>query len=467
MILRAALFVGLAGLFLILSNNRIWSGPYYYDEADYIFAARMGFWANYTDSPTLPIGDFIRTGLDRKKSALSETIRNSNDMVFYRHWHGPMQVFYLSLISGASGNERLTRLLCMVFPLFCLAVIFFGCLWLTPGREGLLQALLASGLYLYSGPAAAATELAPHQLFAAFTALSLILLAKSISTGRMAWFVASASAAGLAFDTMEVAFVLVAVLLAVLIIEKKWWLWQGMASFLLTVFIVWPAGILKLSFVKAYFFMAYLAVFRKGAWGNKPPLQIWAQRIAESPVEWFLVALAVIVYFATGMYRSKRWVYAFLLFAVLMIGATLRVNSESPRYMLPFLPAVDLFAGCVLASWLAKRPPLLAYSAVALTAMASFALTWPRLKSQPLESDPGPAAVLEFIRAQHLDGRTLLVPREDLPMIHCYFPSTHLRGYTGATPTPEELSLGPTDWTLMRQKLPHGRGPEPRSEPRP
>ena len=361
-----------------------------------------------------------------------------------------MQVFYLSLISGASGNERLTRLLCLVFPLFCLAVIFFGCLWLTPGREGLLQALLASALYLYSGPSAAATELAPHQLFAAFTALSLILLAKSISTGRMAWFVASASAAGLAFGTMEVAFVLVAVLLAVLIIEKKWWLWQGVASFLLTVFIVWPAGILKLSFVKAYFFMAYLAVFRKGAWGDKSPLQIWAQRIAESPLEWILVALALVLFF----YRPTRWVYPFLLFGVLMVGATLRVNSESPRYMLPFLPAVDLFAGCVLASWLAKRPPLLAYSAVLLTVMASFALTWPRLKSQPLNSDPRPAAVLEQIRAQNLSGRTLLVPQEDLPMIHCYFPSTRLRGYTGATPTPEELSLGPPDWILYKSPAP-------------
>ena len=57
--MRAAIFLGFAGLFLVLANTRIWSGPYAYDEADYIFAARMGFGANYTDSPTMPIGEFV------------------------------------------------------------------------------------------------------------------------------------------------------------------------------------------------------------------------------------------------------------------------------------------------------------------------------------------------------------------------------------------------------------------------
>ena len=455
MILRAAIFLGFAGLFLVLANTRIWSGPYYYDEADYIFAARMGFGANYTDSPTMPIGEFVRTGLDRNKSpektaALSEAIRNSNDIVFYRHWHGPMHVYFLSLISSVSTNERLTRHLSMAFPLLTLMAIYFGCLWLTPGREGLLQAMLASALFLWSGPAAAATELAPHQLFAACSIASLILLAKSITSGRRVYFLGSAIAAGLAFATMEVAFVLVAVLLAVLILEKKRWLWQGVASFLLTVLIAWPGALLKLSFLKAYFFMAYLAVFRHAAWGDKTTAQIWTQRFAQSPLEWVLIALAVAVFLAGKMYRTKRLVYPFLVFGILMLGATLRVNSESPRYMLPFLPALDLFAGCVLAAWLAKRPPWIGYSCVALAGIISFGLTWPRLAHEPANPDPRPAAVLEFIRNNRLDGRTLLVPQEDLPMIHGYFPSTHLRGYAAASPTPEELSLGPTDGILSK-----------------
>jgi hypothetical protein len=79
--------------------------PFEYEEADYAFDAHLGGAANYTDSPTLPLINFIRQGLERGRSAdarsgLSESIRSSNDVIFYRHWHGPLYFYGLMLGSG-------------------------------------------------------------------------------------------------------------------------------------------------------------------------------------------------------------------------------------------------------------------------------------------------------------------------------------------------------------------------------
>lgn len=454
------IFSALAAVLLVLAWTRIWSGPYYYDESDYVFAARQGFWANYTDSPAMPIGDFVRAGLGRGKSAggaaeLSEAIRKSGDVVFYRHWHGPLHVYFLTLARGALPDERLTRILSMFFPVLALAAIFFGCVWLTPGPEGVTQALLAGLFYATSGPAAAATELAPHQLFAACSALCSVLLAKAIGSHNRKYFVAAAAAAGLAFCALEVTFVLVAVLLAALAVERKalqsdWKLLvQGGSSFLLIVLVVWPGAILKLSFLKAYFFMAYLAVFRKAAWGQKSLWETWAARVAESPVEWALAALAVSLFFGAGIWRKKRYPWVFLLQTVLMIGATLRVNSESPRYLLTFLPGLDLFTASVLAAWAAPRGPIVRYGGALAAGFLALLVTWPRLADHSASPNPHPAAVLQCIRDNKLEFSRLLVPKEDLPMVHCYFPKADARAYLGNTPTRQEIGAAQAEGVIL------------------
>ena len=44
-------------------------GPYRYDEADYMYAVSQGLAANYTDSPTMPLVEFLKTGLSHGKGA--------------------------------------------------------------------------------------------------------------------------------------------------------------------------------------------------------------------------------------------------------------------------------------------------------------------------------------------------------------------------------------------------------------
>src|SRR3989339_707289 len=73
--------------------------PFNYDEADYAQAVAQGFWANYLDLNSISFPDFLKKGLKSfitgTHRTLSEEIRESGDVAFYRHFHPPL-VFYPS-----------------------------------------------------------------------------------------------------------------------------------------------------------------------------------------------------------------------------------------------------------------------------------------------------------------------------------------------------------------------------------
>jgi hypothetical protein len=52
-------FGSLLALFLLLITRNVSPEPYGYDEADYMYAASLGFAANWTDTPSISIADFL------------------------------------------------------------------------------------------------------------------------------------------------------------------------------------------------------------------------------------------------------------------------------------------------------------------------------------------------------------------------------------------------------------------------
>jgi hypothetical protein len=442
--------VVLVVLLLFLLSQSVFSDPYLYDEADYMYTASLGYLANYTDTPTLALTDFLRIGLGRGREAgkqrdLSEFIRKSNDVVFYRHWHGPLYHYFLIPVSRVGLNEGGVRAAMLFVPALSVAAIYLGCIWLIPGFPGFLAALLSSALFLSSLSVVRSTELAPHQLFALCYLASLILLAKMMSTGRRSHWYAAVVLAGLSFCVLEVTFVLVLTLIVCAYIERRrlqvgWnFIGRSVALFVATVLLVWPSAIYKLSFVKAYLFMAYLALFRKSPWGNVGVADTWRSRFLSSPLEWAMVAVAIVFFFRKRESNGRVVAYPAIVFAVLMLAATARVLSETSRYSLPFMPALDLFAGLTLASFLSTRrkPAALAFTVLAGAGLYGVALL--QLLEHPRNQNPRPLAVLDDIHGSNLTGKALLVPQDDLPMIHYYFPATQLRGYYTDRPAPADL----------------------------
>ena len=434
------------GLVAWLARPAVMHAPYGYDEADYMFAARLGFAANYTDTPTMPLPEFLRIGLKRGKdsgqsSALSELVRGADDIVFYRHWHGPLYFYWLMLTSRLVSDEHGMRLWMLAFPICSLFLIYFGCLWLFPGTQGQLAGMLGSALFLWSVTTVRSTELAPHQAFVCCYLAELVLLSKMAATGNRRYFYLAAVPAALGCCLLEVGFVMVATLIVCGYLERRalradWtFVARSFLVFAITVFVIWPGAILKLSFVKGYLFMAYLAVFRKSPWGSEGLLDTWLGRFLHSPVEWVLIVASVLLLLTSRMLEGgRRRIYPFIIYAALMLAATLRVTSGTARYALPFQPALDVLAGCILAGYLVRLRPATAYGLTAVLSLSLLAATWLDLQLRPPTPSPRLPALLAYIQNNHLERSRLLVPQDDVPALHYYFPNTRLRGYTSNTP---------------------------------
>ena len=98
-------------IFLFSIKDLVSSSRYGYDEADYMFAASMGLEANYLDEGVIPLGVFLRKGLEAgrveaKRIQLSEFIRSSEDISFYRHYHGPLYFYWLIMVQKLGGRTE-------------------------------------------------------------------------------------------------------------------------------------------------------------------------------------------------------------------------------------------------------------------------------------------------------------------------------------------------------------------------
>src|SRR5260370_42550392 len=97
------------------------------------------------------------------------------------------------------------------FHIVTLLAIYFGCLWILPGRAGQLAAVLCSALYVFSyALVRTSLEIAPHGVFVPCFVMSLMLLAKAVQSGQVRYWRIGLVPLALAFATLEVALVLVA-----------------------------------------------------------------------------------------------------------------------------------------------------------------------------------------------------------------------------------------------------------------
>jgi len=425
-------------VFALLAWRQVPSWPYIYDEADYMWASSLGWAANYTDTPTLPFREFLRLGLHggtqkNEQQSLSAVVRNSNDIVFYRHWHGPVYFYWLDATQPLHSSEQLMRGLQLVFPAIGGLLIYLGCVSLLPAETAVAGAVLASAMYLWSDTVLRSLEIAPHQLFALWCLAALFFLAHVMITGKRRFWYGAVICCALAFCTMEVAFVPILTLLVCGHFRRRelqadWRFHLKWVVLLLgTILLVWPGGLLKLSAAKAYLFMAYLAVFRRHAWGSDLTItQSWLLRFAHDPVAWALVLAAVVVYLRVDK-PLRASLVPFAVFSVLMIAAVFRVNADAPRYSLPFMPALDVFAAAVVAGLLGARKRAAVTVGVLCCGLFLTRALW--LHTRPLGEATEARAILAWVAQNRLADKTLLIPQDYVPTVHYYFPRTTLTGY--------------------------------------
>ena len=449
----AGLFILIAG-FLFLTWNSVSHGPYIYDEADYLSAASRGVVANAFETGSTPVIRLIKIALDTRgsggRASLSQWVRNSNDVSFYRHWHGPLGFYYLMLVGVAGQSEFIHRVSMLVFPLLTLVVTWFACWRLLPETMKFGGAALTTALVAWNFVATRSSEIAPHQLYAFAAIVSVVLLTLAIQTGGRRYWYASVTFAALAILTLEIGFVLVFFLLLMAWIERKSlrtsasMLAKSAALYLGIILVLWPAAILELSIVKAYMSLVYISIYRK-PWGDMTLLGAWQLRIEHSPVQWFLFVPALVLFFAWRRLPVRRIALPFLLFGGLTLLVLARVANDTARYDLPYFQAFNFFTGLVLTAAIWNFKPLVRNLAIAGTAAACLFTTWTAMQSTR-EITPSPVPqVLEAVRRDGLASASILAPQDLVPVLHYYFPESRVRAYRDAAPTSDDLGAGSYD----------------------
>jgi hypothetical protein len=440
MIRHLLILLALLGVAFGLVESKISSAPFGYDESDYMYAAQFGAPAQWLDMQAMPLPEYIRIGLGRgrdpaQRLAISQLGRSVDDPNVYRHWHGPVYWYWLGFVSSFTHDEFTLRWLSLFFPFITAITLYFGTLWVLPDDSAPLAAVLSTALFLWSPFTLRTTELAPHLAFVFFSVTAMLLLSKVMIEGsRRDWY-AAVVLAGAAFSTLEVTFVLIAVLAIcafrqrkVLAVDLRFCL-TSIAVFITTVLVIWPAGLLKLTFAKAYLFMAYLAIFRKAPWGNVGFAGVWAQRFALSPLEWILIVAGLLLFFKLRREPAGRAVEPFVWFALFMFLTLLRVTGDAPRYATPFLFALDVIAGWMIASALPFSEMRVRYvTTFGLVALLAAVSAW-TLHSYHAGDNPRLRSILADIHSRGLENLPILAPQEDLPSLHYYLPHARLNGY--------------------------------------
>jgi hypothetical protein len=259
-----ALLVRLPGLDRLLDGS----------EVDYVRAARFGFLTNYLDLGTRPVSEYVAAGLamagltgEAGASADSDLWTRdaeAGDIAAYRHYHPPLFIYAIQAVERLAGySDRAVRLIPLAFSLATIVALYLGCALLVPVRGaqvGLVAAAILSVLSLHIAPS---TDIGWHVPYATLATVSLFSIGYLRIRPSLQALGTAVVMTTIAFMTLEHAVFLYVTLAVMLVVTGHTWLHVpgaggrrhrallvGAGAALLTMLVIWPASLTKLSIVK-------------------------------------------------------------------------------------------------------------------------------------------------------------------------------------------------------------------------
>jgi hypothetical protein len=454
--------------------------PYAYDEADYMYASTRGFWANYSDEHAMSFIDFLRKGYElsrdkTQRATMSQYVRSTGDISFYRHYHGPMYAYWLSLghafglrseagfrasglVLHALGAIAIFWLLLAVFPEMPAAGAFLGAFAFVLNRTALVTA----------------TVITQHIVFELVCLLALFSTAQYLRTEQTRWWKVTAVLLACALAAVEISAVLIcAVTLSVVLVKWKEGvrsiarrLGQGAIWFLLSLVVLWPFGLLKLSAVKGYFYLAYMAISRK-TFTPIGPLQLWSFKIRTYPFEFgvALAAMALLIFLWPGL-RNRTATTPFVVYTLLFFGVTMAITLPYTHYHPTLLASTCVLVG-VVAGELWQRSQAVARACVMLAVLVPASISGMTLYRETQTRRPSSPAMRAAIgQAARTPATPFFVPFEWVPTLHYYHPNLTFVGYDSdwkpqrlaqeAAATPSQVACQPEMCAALEATLPPG-----------
>jgi hypothetical protein len=411
--------------------------PFFYDEADYVFAGTRGLLNNYLDRPSLSTVDFVRKGLqlsqDRSQGAnMSEFIRASGDITFYRHYHGPLYAYWIALChaagSDAPENYRASGLIIHVVStllIFCMFRLAF------PPYPP-IAALVAALTFLLNRTALfSATLVSQHILYTLIAAATLFLMALFCRDLDRRYWDGVAAALGLAFATVETSFVLLGAMLLTLALMagRLGWrnlgslLTRGILAFVVAILFVWPKGILQLGVLKGYLYLGYMAI-KKRTFSPITPSQLWTEKFHDYPLEFVIPAIALIASLVFWRKLANRWgILPFLVYAWMFVAVMTVITLPFTHYHGSLLMSCAVVVGAIFGEiWLRHNLVIrTAAVAVLLVTLVGAATQYYGEKRRAVSTHDYRSDILDYL-GRSAGMKKLYVPQILVPTVHFYHP---------------------------------------------
>jgi hypothetical protein len=299
-----------------------------------------------------------------------------------------------------------------------------------------------------------------HEMFAWLAILTLFVIARFLQTAESRHLLLAVGCATVALCALEYGVLLFLVLAASAGLRRRRLLAQnpelrshrllvkGLAVFLLVCALLWPAGLFKLSMLKAYLLLPYLALMRRDSYFMTSLTDIWSRRLTGSPLEYaMLFACLAAGFYALSRFRSRPELSPFVLYAVPILLITFK--NDVDRYMSSAHPALYVVGGVVLAErsrrlWSGPLRAAAGGAGFALLLLNSVRALPPRTApTLPSQDD-----TVNFVNSQRDRLRTVLVPAPCVPTMHYYLPDVLVRSYLpdgGRQRILRRLALAPVD----------------------
>jgi 4-amino-4-deoxy-L-arabinose transferase-like glycosyltransferase len=410
-----------------------------YDEADYATAARKGFTANYLDTGTLSMKEFVIRGLRDtllgEHTTLAKEIRASQDIGFYRHYHPPLTIYLLSFVAFFFGtNDMVFRFTMWGIAILIMPTVYWTMRMLLPERGHRVGVL--SALFVATSPImfTTARSISHHPLYCFMAMLTLAMLIRYFQTQQLRDFYLFICFLSGSFLTNEFAlFLLAAGLMCALLIPNQivsvtrqgfsisHHFFIGLLCLLGLLFILWPGGILKLSVIKSYLFLAYFVLFK---YSHLSLSEIWGARLAVSPMESLLVVLGI-VFGIVGFMRNRidRALLPLLIYPLVIFSANLMNGSPAHTYALSIYPPLFMLAAIGIDSWVRRvshhTQQTIAVLLIAFGVSAAnicFERYPPPIDFTPLQT------AIQTLKTIAQQGDRILVNYGNLPTVSYYLP---------------------------------------------
>jgi hypothetical protein len=426
--------------------------PFAYDEADYMYAGTRGFLPNFLDQPSQSLAEFIRKGMELARDegqrvSISEYIRGTGDITFYRHFHGPIYAYWIAAgqALGIRGERGYRASGLVIHALGTIAM--FWLFRLVFPELGVVSAFVAALIFAMNRTAlVSATAITQHVMYAPLSTFALFMCGFFLRTRNPRYWYATAVLLAFAFATVEIAFVLsatVAVSIAIAFWRDGWrqiaeLLGKGVAAAVLTLAVIWPKGMLALGFVKGYLYLAYMALLRK-AFSQVTPLELWGFKLKTYPLEFMLPLLSLMAAFILFRKMKHRWeMLPFLVYSCFFIAVTMKVTTPFTHYHVSLMMAAAVIVGVMFGELWRRGGLVIRAAAIAAVVVPLIFLDIGSYREGKLaEAVPSTAAgVLEHVQTTP-SGGVLVVPYVLVPTLHYYRPELNVIGYNSG-------------WTLAR-----------------